>query len=139
MTRIALWMIAFYQRFISPHKGYSCAYSAHTGRASCSAFGYRAIRRLGLIGGIVALRARFRRCSMEYYKALDRGCRGVRNAGATRHQAGFIDLDLPVVDCDVGHHDCDVCDPSDCCSIDVSPCDGDWGSSRRKRHEGRRG
>jgi putative component of membrane protein insertase Oxa1/YidC/SpoIIIJ protein YidD len=59
----AIFLIVAYQRFISPHKGYSCAYRVHTGRASCSAFGKRAISRLGVQRGILALRYRFRACS----------------------------------------------------------------------------
>jgi putative component of membrane protein insertase Oxa1/YidC/SpoIIIJ protein YidD len=31
--------IRFYQRHVSPRKGYRCAYRVHTGRCGCSALG----------------------------------------------------------------------------------------------------
>ena len=43
--------IGAYQRYLSPYKGFCCAYRAHTGRASCSALGARVIRRHGLLAG----------------------------------------------------------------------------------------
>jgi putative component of membrane protein insertase Oxa1/YidC/SpoIIIJ protein YidD len=39
----AIYLIDGYQRFISPYKGYTCAYRVHAGRAWCSAFGKRVI------------------------------------------------------------------------------------------------
>ena len=47
----ALWAIVAYQRFVSPYKGFCCAYAFHTGHASCSTLGYRAIRRRGIPAG----------------------------------------------------------------------------------------
>jgi len=47
---LALLAITLYQRHLSPYKGFRCAYALHTGRASCSRLGYRAIRRHGLRG-----------------------------------------------------------------------------------------
>jgi putative component of membrane protein insertase Oxa1/YidC/SpoIIIJ protein YidD len=66
MKKIALVLIRLYQRFISPYKGFACAYRVHTGCASCSALGYRAIRRFGLVQGIAVLRMRFHRCGVAY-------------------------------------------------------------------------
>ncbi len=51
-----------YQQFISPHKGYRCAYGVLYG-TSCSQFGEQAIRDYGLIGGLILLRQQFRDCS----------------------------------------------------------------------------
>jgi putative component of membrane protein insertase Oxa1/YidC/SpoIIIJ protein YidD len=58
--------IRLYQRFVSPYKGFSCAYRVHTGRCSCSTLGHRAIRRLGVVAGLIVLRERLHRCGDVY-------------------------------------------------------------------------
>ncbi len=63
MKALLLLAIRFYQRFISPHKGYACAYRVHTGRAGCSGLAYRAIRRRGAWRGLLILRQRLHRCA----------------------------------------------------------------------------
>lgn len=65
---LALALIRMYQRHLSPYKGFSCAYRMHTQCASCSALGYRAIRRLGLVDGIGALRKRLRKCRAAHQR-----------------------------------------------------------------------
>lgn len=55
MKILVLAAIRFYQRKLSPHKGFSCAYAACTGHARCSALGYRAVRRLGVWHGLSVL------------------------------------------------------------------------------------
>jgi uncharacterized protein len=64
--RWALFLIRGYQRVISPFKGYRCAFHAHTGNASCSALGYRVIRRFGVWQGVVLLRRRLYLCGVAY-------------------------------------------------------------------------
>jgi putative component of membrane protein insertase Oxa1/YidC/SpoIIIJ protein YidD len=64
MRPLALALIRLYQRHLSPHKGYRCAYAGAGGRGSCSTLGYRAIRRLGVIRGLSVLRMRFARCAV---------------------------------------------------------------------------
>lgn len=59
----AIALIGVYQRYLSPYKGYRCAYRARTGRDSCSEFARRAIARRGLIRGVALLSHRFRACS----------------------------------------------------------------------------
>lgn len=85
MKQMALLMIVFYQKHISPHKGFSCAYHQHTGHASCSNFGYRAIRRFGVFKGIGVLRMRFSKCD-EVYKT------HYLFAPKIRNQAGYCEL-----------------------------------------------
>jgi putative component of membrane protein insertase Oxa1/YidC/SpoIIIJ protein YidD len=109
---LALAAIGLYQRFLSPHKGFCCAYAAHTGHASCSVLGYRAIRRFGLWQGIAVLDQRLNRCGLAARRA-----RRIAPAGPLRQQAGSISCDLP----------CDACDVLDCAS------DCDW--RRRKRRD----
>jgi uncharacterized protein len=62
----ALSAISFYQKFLSPHKGFTCAYGAHTGRASCSSLGYRAIELHGLVVGFAILRKRTYLCGVAF-------------------------------------------------------------------------
>ena len=54
---LALCAITFYQRCLSPAKGFSCAYRFHTGCQSCSVLGYRAIRRFGVWRGLYFCRS----------------------------------------------------------------------------------
>lgn len=89
-------MIRFYQRFVSPYKGFGCAYRAHSGCAGCSALGYRAIRRHGLVDGIAVLRKRLYRCGVAYR-------RFAVAAPLRSRQAGFCDwLDLGASACYCG-------------------------------------
>lgn len=120
MKAIALLAIRAYQRYISPHKGFCCAYSAHTGYRSCSVLGYRAIRLYGVFDGVAVLQRRFERCKAAYQQRLT--LRSTRNG-----QKGFCDCDLP---CDMPSSDsvggvCNALDWSDCCDC------GDWTNSRK--------
>lgn len=54
--------IALYQRRLSPHKGFSCAYRVHTGGCSCSEFARRFVLRAGLLRLLAILPRRFRKC-----------------------------------------------------------------------------
>jgi putative component of membrane protein insertase Oxa1/YidC/SpoIIIJ protein YidD len=113
MRRIALSSIRLYQRHLSPHKGFCCAYRHHTGHASCSELGYRTIRRFGLFDGLDLLRRRLDKCGLAHRRYNETPARRFR------HQAGFCDLS------------CDF-DCGDGLLSDCSPCDcGDWGSSRK--------
>ena len=140
VRRLALALIRLYQHHLSPRKGFSCAYRAHTGRASCSALGWRAVRRHGVLRGLALIRERTRRCGVAHrrYGPAARplhGQQGVCDAGC----------DLPVdAHC---HSPCDgpcdgpgprggrrlsqACDVAECCGCDWSSRD------RRSRHAGR--
>lgn len=58
----ALAAIAGYQRWISPRKGYACAYRIAHGGTGCSGYAKQAIRDRGLIRALPQVRARFRAC-----------------------------------------------------------------------------
>jgi putative component of membrane protein insertase Oxa1/YidC/SpoIIIJ protein YidD len=111
MKILVLAAIRFYQRIISPRKGFCCAYAAYTGHASCSALGYRAVRRFGAWHGLLVLNGRLEKCSVAYrrYKPL-----------ALQGQAGFLD-------CDCGGGDCGDCDLGDC----------SWESEKKKKRRNR--
>ena len=101
LVRLALAAIRGYQRHLSPHKGFSCAYRAATGRASCSRHGYRVIERFGLWSGLALLRRRLRLCGATYRSRV-----AVRNP-VLHHQRG----------------DCVPCDCDADCLPDL-PCSG---------------
>ena len=115
MKALALWAIRLYQRTISPRKGFCCAYRAHTGHASCSALGYRAIRRFGVLDGMTVLRSRLYKCGLahrRYTRPLVPLLPG---------QRGFIDCD-----CGPGPCECDL------------PCDCDWDSKKESNKKSKK-
>ena len=127
MRHFALAAIAAYKRWLSPHKGFSCAYRMLTGRASCSTLGYRAIRRYGIVAGIALLRRRTRLCGVAHRRSL--------TAHHHTHiaQRGFCDpgCDLPC-DVDLALPKSNTCNMFseflNCCSCDI----GRTSSSRKK-------
>ncbi|WP_442909173.1 membrane protein insertion efficiency factor YidD [Ideonella sp. BN130291] len=134
MRRAALLLIRAYQRYVSPYKGFCCAYRGHTGRASCSALGYRAIRRHGIFGGLFLLQQRTHKCGVVHRR--HKGTPMPR----LHAQRGLCDIgcDLPG-GCDLPScHGCDlpgsnklsgVCDCLSCC--DCGGCD--WPDRRRRK------
>ncbi|MDP2829197.1 MAG: membrane protein insertion efficiency factor YidD [Sulfuricellaceae bacterium] len=128
ITQLALAAILAYQRHISPHKGFCCAYRQHTGRASCSSLGYRAIRRHGLLGGFALLHKRTGLCGVAHRRYSPEVVRPFRS------QRG--DCDLLVLPCDSG---CDLgCNlPSGknmswCCDLASNCGSCDWPERKRK-------
>jgi len=113
MRKLVLTAIIGYQRYVSPHKGFCCAYRAHTGRKSCSVLGFRAVRRYGVLAGLAVLRRHTTRNHILH------------------SQQGFCDIgcDLP----------CDVPSLNGCLSLGdfASCCDcGSCGwSSRNRKNE----
>jgi uncharacterized protein len=132
MKQIALAIIIFYRRFVSPYKGFSCAYRAYTGRASCSEHGYRAIERHGIFIGIALVKRRLTRCGNEYRKHRMTETHRPRLVLYSRNQAGFCDIGCDVGGCDAVDIGSCACDGFSACG--PSPCDfGDW--NRRKKED----
>jgi len=61
--------IELYQDFISPYKGYRCAYGVHCGGPSCSEYGKQVISQEGVIVGTVLLFHRFQECGQAGMRA----------------------------------------------------------------------
>ncbi|MCW6034731.1 membrane protein insertion efficiency factor YidD [Spirulina subsalsa FACHB-351] len=59
---IALLSIRGYQRYLSPHKGFSCAYRSEHGGESCSEYVKKAIASHGLIAALPLIEQRFQDC-----------------------------------------------------------------------------
>uniref|UniRef100_UPI00406C6297 membrane protein insertion efficiency factor YidD n=1 Tax=Rhodoferax sp. GW822-FHT02A01 TaxID=3141537 RepID=UPI00406C6297 len=80
-----------YQRYVSPLKGFVCAYRMHTGRCSCSEIGFRAIRRYGLRTGFGVLRMRMNLCGVAHQRFLSK-----KPSLFFRYQRGHCDLPIDV-------------------------------------------
>ena len=119
----ALAAITAYQRYLSPHKGFCCAYRVHTGRRSCSGLGFRAVRRYGVLAGIAVLRKRMVLCGVVHRRHAPAQRR------LARSQAGFCDCscDLPDLSCDAFNFG----DAFSCCDA----CNCDWPSRNRKEKD----
>jgi putative component of membrane protein insertase Oxa1/YidC/SpoIIIJ protein YidD len=63
---VVLAGIGAYRRFISPHKGFRCAYGAMYGRGSCSDVALRIARRRGGLRALQLMRAQVARCRHAY-------------------------------------------------------------------------
>lgn len=115
LKALALAAIAFYRRFISPRKGFSCAFRVHTGRDSCSAYGQRVVQRYGAQAGVQLIKRRLKACSRTHYA-----------------QAGFIDCDLP---CEAPSGACDAVGPAaDAAECFTYGCDP-WPSSSKDKYD----
>lgn len=64
LTRAGLGAIWIYQRYVSPRKGFRCAYSVHFGGPGCSGFAKAALRDHGVWRALPLIRDRFRQCAM---------------------------------------------------------------------------
>ena len=115
--------IGLYQRYVSPHKGFCCAYRVQTGRRSCSAYGKTIASRLGFLALIEALPRRFARCKASFV-ALASAARS-RPAVATSEAEDEQRKGRKDRDCDPGDA-CDLYDTAtgaDCGGCDAVPCD----------------
>ena len=62
MRELLVRLVVAYQRYISPYKGFNCAYRVVTGGPSCSEAIKRIISAHGLVGGWSQIRRQFRSC-----------------------------------------------------------------------------
>jgi putative component of membrane protein insertase Oxa1/YidC/SpoIIIJ protein YidD len=136
MKLFALLAIRFYQRMISPYKGFCCAYAAYTGHASCSALGYRAIRRYGVVDGIAVLDARLAKCGVAYRRYRPQAPRALGS------QAGFLDCSCDAGGCDSGGCEMPGGGSNGCLSNASNFCSGgcdcgscDWNKKRNNGDE----
>ncbi|VWX59340.1 conserved hypothetical protein [Burkholderiales bacterium 8X] len=123
MKAIVLAAIRFYQRAISPSKGFGCAHRVHRGSASCSALGLRAVRRYGVLKGMAVLRLRLGRCS-EVYREAHPPRKALMRRAVPPLQRGSCEVPCDL-HCDApGGRLLEVCDCLDC---------GSCGSRRREK------
>ena len=118
LDRTALAAIRFYRRHLSARKGFSCAYRCHTGCASCSTLGLRAIRRHGLWSGLALLKQRLERCGVAHRRFGQPATPRAPQGGPHALQAGFCDAACDGSDLDCLSAPCEIVggctDISDC-------------------------
>jgi putative component of membrane protein insertase Oxa1/YidC/SpoIIIJ protein YidD len=128
MRKLLMWLIRIYQVNLSPYKGFRCAYHTHTGRRTCSTFGFAAVERHGAVVGLLLIQRRLRKCAQAADIA------GVRPR-VPAQQAGHCDL--PIGECDFGHG-CHASDALECVPNDDGGCtERVWKRLRRKRRNSR--
>ncbi|WP_425074420.1 membrane protein insertion efficiency factor YidD [Sagittula sp. S175] len=125
LSRFALGAIHVYQRWLSPHKGWRCAYSVQHGGTGCSGYAKHAIRDAGLFGALPDIRQRLQDCKAAAMdlRAQREGDSG-EGAAARRRRAQkrnrWYDWCDPgccscgPLDCGRGGGDCDGCGGCDC-------------------------
>ncbi|MRW93699.1 membrane protein insertion efficiency factor YidD [Duganella sp. FT80W] len=144
MKALALAAIAFYQRYLSPLKGFSCAFRGHTGRDSCSCYGRRVIARYGVLRGLTLLNRRLTACG-AVHRHHHPAPPPSRLRAHYRAQAGFCDVpscDVPSCDlpsCHLPHLPCDGVNPCQLLDCASSCADGpscrDWWRNRRRNKD----
>lgn len=116
MKYFAIGIINLYQKYISPYKGFSCAYRLGTGGLSCSAYGKLVISKYGVNKGYALLKRRFSDCKFCSEKLTQNKIE--KRKKANLKQAGFGDCG----GCDLPGGDCGGCDlPS--CDVSCQSCD----------------
>jgi len=132
--------IVAYQRYVSPYKGFRCAYRAHTGGWSCSEYARRLILRCGPGALWQGLPRQFARCKLAYAvlamsnaekpepkKKQDKrsgwsncGAEAAYNACMNMAELPFRPIPKTLRICD---RSCGGCAPGPC---DLGPCDCSW-------------
>lgn len=92
MNKIALALIGFYQKFISPYKGFKCAYGRHLNEKSCSAYGAEVFREQSFFKACRSLAKRLEACE-EVCRSYGQ-CRDNRLGGLRRNQIGGCEEDI---------------------------------------------
>ena len=110
-------VIGGYQRFISPYKGFCCAYRARSRkRDSCSQFAKRVAVRRGVLALPGLLRERFKRCAAAA-KVLD--YRRVEPEERRRRSKDNINSWGDCAGDACAHGACDAIGEAACCGIDA--------------------
>ena len=66
ISQASIYGIDFYQKKMSPHKGYCCAYRYYTGKNSCSEFTKKSILKFGLLKSIPYFFEHLKKCKKVY-------------------------------------------------------------------------
>ncbi len=103
--------IGAYQRYLSPYKGFRCAYGAHKGRRSCSAYARAVVQRLGAAALVRALPRQFARCKAAYAALISAGYTPRRKRKDARRWENYCDCPSgcdpgALGACDAGFLDC---------------------------------
>jgi len=138
---LALAAIRGYQRWLSPLKGYSCAFRVATCGESCSRYGYRVIARFGLRRGLGLLDRRLALCGHVHGRM--RPAAPAAPPMMRYRQQGHCDVPCDSPGCDGpgchGHgcHGHGLGKACDCGSdaLDILDCASDVRDCGRSRHD----
>ncbi|WP_167682211.1 membrane protein insertion efficiency factor YidD [Parasedimentitalea denitrificans] len=121
LSSFSLLGIRAYQSWISPYKGYRCAYSILHGGTGCSGFAKQEIQRNGIKCAMPKIRSRFADCRLaletlqtnqhEAQSGPDKKKKGTRECDWSHLHRCSGDPRMENVDCCPGNADC--C-PGDC-------------------------
>ncbi|MFC4161626.1 membrane protein insertion efficiency factor YidD [Chitinimonas lacunae] len=121
--------IGFYQRWISPYKGYRCAHATYHGGHSCSHVIRDILVDQGLIRGWPQVRQRFADCRSAYEALKQRRLamaaqqgQGPQSKQSRRRDAGGSEGSSAC--CDLGCLPDNACETFNCCRGGSRFCDG---------------
>ena len=66
MRHFFIFLISLYQKYISPYKGFRCAYGCYHKTSSCSAIIKNIIAEQGLLAGWPLIKQQFKQCQTAY-------------------------------------------------------------------------
>ncbi|MCX4029488.1 membrane protein insertion efficiency factor YidD [Endozoicomonas sp. SM1973] len=123
MKWLIIWLIRGYQRWVSPYKGFCCAYATyHHKSRSCSAEAIYLLEQYGVVVGCRKLSQRFEDCRYAYEQLIIKGltteCAEPNNRRRRRRRKDKED--------NKGCDSCDLFDFFDCkpeLPCDSLPCD----------------
>ena len=99
---LAVTAISGYQKFLSPHKGFSCAHRVLYGCESCSQYFKRVIAEDGMLTAIASAKGRFQECreANEIVKSRREKCRAQQNYYASRYRVSASTVAIASSDLD---------------------------------------
>lgn len=136
LQKVVLALVKYYQRSLSPHKGFSCAYRKLYRDSSCSQFFVQAINQYGLRASIPLFQKRLEAChrankTLNVIKSINKAGYPAKNKRRKNNcnaidcrRCDILDLiDCYDSDCN-GVPDCLECDTPDCLGCDnLNVCD----------------
>ena len=109
---IVIFLIGFYQRFLSSYKGFRCAHAVLHQGPSCSAAVKDIVREHGVLGGLPLTRRRFAQCRAAYRSLQDETEEERRRRRRRQWNSNACCASSDGDDCDV--LDCSDASPGDC-------------------------
>ena len=127
IQQFAIASIIGYQRYLSPLKGFCCAYRHETGKNSCSAYALRVVRRKGALALFTALPRQFARCREAYQQYLFKKHTSEQESLPEKCLSGIVEEVISFEACECGGSALSKAISSaasscDCCGCDVFSC-----------------
>lgn len=116
MRPFFIFLITLYQRYISPYKGFRCAYGCYHQTLSCSGMVKNIIAEHGLIAGWPLIKQQFAACRLAYETLQQEDDRNNRRNNRRRRQRQKRDCGTRIDACDCG---LDLLPDLPC---DINPC-----------------